>query len=280
MRREHADAPNPSPGASHGLAVCRAVPVLTHIDETLEAFLRATAPLSAVDIDVSFEPPTEEWAAKLTRPTVSVHLWDIRRSTARAVTGVETFERDGVQMRRMALPRVELSYAISVWTTEYEDERTLMGALLGAMLGHSEVPHGYLAPSLADLPAPTVSVARADDSEVYRFDSRMKTPLNIRLVAVVDTGAGVPTATSVGEISLGLNDLSTGAKDAPLRRIAGECADPAAVGATVRSPYGVATVNVAGRFLINARPGDELVIEIDPPQTAVVPAAGGVLVGS
>ena len=254
--------------------------MLTQIDESLEAFLRAMVPLSAVDIDVSFEPPTEEWAAKLTRPTVSVYLWDIRRSTGRAVTGVETFERDGVQMRRMALPRVELNYVISVWTTEYADERTLMGSLLSAVLGHGEVPHAYLPAGIADLPSPTILVARAEDSAVYTFDSRMKTPLNIRLVTVVDTGAGVPTATSVGEIILGVSDVSTGATDEPLRRVAGECTDPAAVGATVRSPYGVATVNVAGRFLINARPGDELVLEIDPPQTAVVPAAGGVLVGS
>ena len=254
--------------------------MLTLIDETLEAFLRATVPLSAVDIDVSFEPPSEEWAAKLTRPTVNVYLWDIRRSTGRAVTGVETFERDGVQMRRMALPRVELSYAISVWTTEYEDERTLMGALLGAVLGYADVPHPYVASGLANLPAPTISVARAEDTSVYNFDARMKTPLNIRLVTVVDTGAGQPTATSVGEIVVGVSDISTGATDAPLRRVAGECSDPAAVGATVRSPYAVATVNAAGRFLINARPGDELVLEMEPPQTAVVPAAGGVLVGT
>ena len=31
--------------------------VFSWIDETLEAFLRASVPLSAVDIDVSFVPP-------------------------------------------------------------------------------------------------------------------------------------------------------------------------------------------------------------------------------
>lgn len=253
--------------------------MLTLIDETLEAFLRATVPLSAVDIDVSFEPPTQEWAAKLSRPTVNVYLWDIRRSTSRAVAGMETYERDGVQMRRMAQPRVELSYALSVWTTEYEDERTLMGSLLGAMLAHSEVPEAYIASGLSHLAAPTITVARADEAAVYTFESRMKTPLNIRLVTIVDTGAGAPTGPMVGEITVGVSDINTGARDEPLRRVAGECMDPAAVGATVRSPYGIATVNAAGRFLINARPGDELVVEIEPPQTAVVPAAGGVMVG-
>lgn len=253
--------------------------MLNLVDESIESFLRATVPLSAVDIDVSFEPPTEEWAAKLTRPTVSVYLWDIRRSSTRALTGVENFERDGVSMRRMALPRVELGYVVSVWTTEYEDERTLMGALLTAILGYSDMPATYLAAELAHLPAPTLNIVRSDDASVYSFDSRMKTPINLRVTTAVDTGAGTPTATTVGEISLGVSDTTTGATDPPLRRVAGECTDPAAIGATVRSPNGIATVNAAGRFLINARPGDELVLEIEPPQTAVVPATGGVMVG-
>jgi hypothetical protein len=67
--------------------------------------------------------------------------------------------------------------------------------------------------------------------------------------------------------------------DAPVRRIAGEVRDLESVGAAVRSPRGVTTVNPGGRFLINARPGDEIVIETDPPQTVVVPPIGGVVVG-
>ena len=35
------------------------------IDAALEAFLRATVPLSAQDVDVSFEAPDREWSAKL-----------------------------------------------------------------------------------------------------------------------------------------------------------------------------------------------------------------------
>ena len=39
--------------------------MLNLVDESIESFLRATVPLSAVDIDVSFEPPTEEFIANL-----------------------------------------------------------------------------------------------------------------------------------------------------------------------------------------------------------------------
>ena len=86
--------------------------MLDLIDQTLEAFFRATVPLSAQDVDVSFEAPDREWSAKLNRPTVNLFLWDIRRSTDRARTGVEELERDGRLVRRLALPRVELRYLV------------------------------------------------------------------------------------------------------------------------------------------------------------------------
>ena len=77
-------------------------------------------------------------------------------------------------------------------------------------------------------------------------------------------------------------DLATadtrGTARSEARKVAGEVLDPAAVGARVRSPIGGAVVNPAGQFLISARPGDEIVVETDPPRTAVVPDTGGVRV--
>ncbi len=252
--------------------------MLAAIDESLEAFLRAVAPLSAVDIDVSFQPPDDEWAAKLTRPTVNLFLWDIRRSVGRAVAGVENAERNGQMVRRMALPRVEMRYYVSVWTTEHDDERALISALAVALLGHAEIPGAFVTSSLAGLPSPLLALSRAGDSDVYTLNSKMKLGLQLTVTAAIDTGAGTPLAPAVGELSLSTEDRTSGAKNAPLRRIAGECADPEAVGATVRSPRGIATVNSAGRFLISAQPGDELVLELDPPRTVVVPPIGGVVI--
>ena len=69
--------------------------MLELIDDALEAMFRATVPLAARDIDVSFEAPERDWSAKLTRPTVNLFLWDIRRSAEHARAGVEQFERNG-----------------------------------------------------------------------------------------------------------------------------------------------------------------------------------------
>ena len=58
--------------------------MLELVDESLEAFFRAVVPLSATDVDVSFDAPDRDWSAKLSRPTVNVFLWDIRRSATRS----------------------------------------------------------------------------------------------------------------------------------------------------------------------------------------------------
>jgi hypothetical protein len=63
-----------------------------------------------------------------------------------------------------------------------------------------------------------------------------------------------------------------------VRLVAGELADPAAIGARVVTPRGTARVNGAGRFLVAAQAGDDIVIESDPPRHVTVPPAGGVRV--
>jgi len=240
--------------------------------------LRAAAPLSAVDVDVSFETPSSEWSGKLTRPTVNLHLWDIKRSAGRAVSGVEDFTRDGVGMRRLALPRIELHYFISVWTSEHGDERALLAALMMPLLANTEIPGAYLHESMSGLPQPTLQLASATDSESFAIDHKMKLGLHLIVVAVADTGAGTPFAPAVAEISISTTDLHSASPNAPTRRIAGEVRNPAAVGASVRSPRGVTTVNESGRFLVAARPGDEIVVETDPPLAIVAPPVGGVVV--
>ena len=49
------------------------------LDESLEAFLRATVPLPRREVDVAFAAPDRDWAARVSRPTVNLYLWDVRR---------------------------------------------------------------------------------------------------------------------------------------------------------------------------------------------------------
>ena len=252
------------------------------IDAGLEAFLRATVPLSAQDVDVSFEAPDREWSAKLTRPTVSLFLWDIRRSARHEQAGLEEVEVDGRLVRRPALPRVELRYVLTAWTSDHGDERALLAGAMRAVLAHGEIPATYVPEALQGLPALRLLMDRTNDDQPdfgTTLDGQLRPGIGLRVVAAVDTDAYTPAGPPVEVIELASARADTGARDAvAVRRVAGEVLDPAAVGAVVVSPRGSATVNAAGRFVISAAAGDQLVIGTDDPVTVTVPAAGGVRV--
>ena len=256
--------------------------MLDLIDESLEAFFRATVPLSAPDVDVSFEPPDREWSAKLNRPTVNLFLWDIRRSSERARAGMETLERNGDVVRRMALPRVELKYLSTAWTSDHGDERALLSGLMRTLLAHHEIPSTFIAEALRAVPPPTLLMARAGDDQVDAgkiLEGQLKPAISLLVVAAVDIGVETAAGPPVGMFELRTFDRRSGASSSPPRRVAGEVADPALVGASVRSPHGSAVVGALGTFLIPAEPGDELMIDSDPPRTITVPPEGGVRVG-
>lgn len=252
------------------------------IDAALEAFFRATVPLSAQDVDVSFEAPDREWSAKLTRPTVSLFLWDIRRSNRGEQAGMEEVEVDGRLVRRLPLPRVELRYIVTAWTADHGDERALLAGAMRAILAHGEIPATYVPHALGGLPGLRLLMDRVNDAQPdfgTTLDGQLRPGVGMTVTAPVDTDVYTPAGPPVEVIELSTLRTDTGGRSSfAIRRVAGEVTDAAAVGAPVVSPRGSATVNTAGRFVIAAAAGDEIVIGTEPPLTVVVPVDGGVRV--
>lgn len=257
--------------------------MLDSVDESLERFLRAAVPLSARNTDVSFEAPDREWAAKLTnRPTVNLFLWDIKRSTDRSRTGLETYEHNGQVRRRMALPRIELRYLISTWTADHRDNRILMSGLLRVLLGHSEIPAEHVAEPLRDLSPLSIIMTRGGEAGIDVFkalDGQLKPTLDILIVTDVDTDVSEIAASPVEEFAFVLGDRTVPTRQTETRLVAGRVNLDGAAGRSVSSPRGHTVVDSTGRFLVRAQAGDELIIDLDPPQTVVVPEHGGVVVG-
>ena len=255
--------------------------VLEFVDASLEALLRAAVPLSATDVDVAFDAPSREWSAKLNRPTVNLFLWDIKRTTDHARAGVETVVRNDQPVRRLALPRVELRYLVTAWTAEHRDERALLSELLRVALSYQEIPDGYIAAGLANLAPPKMMVARSGETQVDIFktlEGQLKPALDVIVVTEIDIGGGIPLAAPVTEVGVNLTDTQNPSRRTGLRRIAGEVQVAGAVGAKVTSPRGGTSVNESGRFLVAAAAGDEIIVHLDPPRTAIVPASGGVVI--
>jgi hypothetical protein len=254
--------------------------VLREIDETLEALLRAAVPLGATDVDVSFEAPDREWSAKLNRPTVNLFLWDIRRTIDHARTGMQQFERDGKMMQRLALPRAELRYLVTAWTTNLSDERDLLSGLLRVILSNPTAPVEFQPAVFEELSSPLIRLAHGDTPQIDIFktlEGQLKPGLDVIVTTEIDLGLERPLATPPSTVDIGLGRI--GGEFDSLRRVAGDVLVPNAPGLTVVSPRGSAIVNVASRFLVTAAAGDEISLLSDPVRTVVVPEHGGVVIG-
>lgn len=263
------------------------------IDHTFESFLRDVLKLDPTGVDISFEPPDRQWSARLSRPTINAFLWDIRRSTSRARTGLEEFEDEaGRTVRRLALPVVELRYVVTVWTSDHSDERELLGGVMGAVLEHSEFPTKHLPQELVNLRPPSLLMARAGEAHADIFkalDGQLKPGINVIVSAEVDNSlaevvkrrpdAGVSLAFAEGWAA----EANPDASDVPAREpwgdrrlVAGDVLVDGAEGLLVWGPIDAAIVNSAGQFLIRARPGDQLVLQAESPMNLTVPDQGGV----
>jgi hypothetical protein len=111
------------------------------------------------------------------------------------------------------------------------------------------------------------------------LDGQLRPGVGLTVVAPVDIEVYTPAGPPVEVLELSTQRTDTGGRSTfAVRRVAGEVTDPAAVGVEVVSPRGAARVNLAGRFVIAAAAGDEIVIDTRPPVTVVVPVEGGVRV--
>ncbi len=140
------------------------------LDDAIEAYLRGEVPLRNGDVDIVFQRPDKEWGAAVTRPTVNMFLWDVRRNSGAQEAGIETVEENGKMVRRQPQPRVDCRYMVTAWAGDVRDEHQLLGAVLGAFLRYSEMPVSYLSGGLATVrPYPSIQVPRFDGSDTADF---------------------------------------------------------------------------------------------------------------
>lgn len=181
------------------------------LDDALESFARSRMGFDDRALDVSFAAPDGEWSAGLTKPTLSFYLWDVRPSEDHASAGVELIERDGMQYRRPALPRMSLSYLLTGWSADERDEHQLLGALLQAFLVPSDLPAEVLGGPLAVVKPPpsyTLASPRSDGRADFwsALGGRYKPGLDLVVTAAVDPALSVPAGRPVEQIEVTVKD--------------------------------------------------------------------------
>jgi hypothetical protein len=235
------------------------------LDESLEEFLRTAVPLPAREIDISFAAPDKDWAAKVSRPTINLYLWDVRRNLADGELGmVEVREPNGRLSRRPPLPRVDCRYLVTAWTADVRDEHSLLGAVLVELLRHSELERRYLKGAYQDIePIPAIEIGAGDGRDNSDFWSALggqfKPGLDVTVTATVDATLLTPAGPPVDRLIITTN-TTTGDGTADARtHVGGRSEQPE--GTIVSTDRGATTVGPDGTFLVPGEPGDEVRVD-------------------
>ncbi|WP_329294103.1 DUF4255 domain-containing protein [Streptomyces sp. NBC_01455] len=126
--------------------------MIHEVDEVLKRLLNSGA-LDGSGIDVSFDAPTREWAARRNAPAINTYLYDIREDVRRRERGAMAVRDErGVVLRRRQPPRwFRLSYLVTAWTKQPQDEHRLLSAVLATLLPHEVLPPEQLPGALGAL---------------------------------------------------------------------------------------------------------------------------------
>jgi Pvc16 N-terminal domain len=196
--------------------------VIQDVDESLRALIRQEV-VAHGEVDVVFDAPTKEWAARRNTPTIDIYLYDVREDMRRRQAGMVDLRNDDRRtVARRQPPRFfKLSYLLTAWTQRPEDEHRLLSALLGCMLRNDALPVEALVGELADnglaLPV-TLAIPPPEDralSDVWSaLGGELKPSLDLVVFAPMWTGREYAAGPPVEDgLTIDTSDLVDGGAD-------------------------------------------------------------------
>ncbi len=191
------------------------------VDSLLRGVIE-TGVVSASGAEISFDPPTRDWSARRSAPTVNVYLYDIREEGNRRTSGVvENRDEDGKIIRRQVPVRhFRLSYLLTAWTQRPEDEHRLLSGMLAQFL-----KTGFFTPEQAGEPFASTGlpimlyagVPPTDERQVPEIWSslgrELKPSIDLRVVVPFDPDIALPLGPPVARppvFSISAPDIGIG----------------------------------------------------------------------
>lgn len=146
--------------------------VLVDLDEALRRLLKRELKAAGLEsVDVRFEAPSRDWAAKLSAPTLDVFLYDVRQSADHRPVEWSSRDEGGRRIETRPPLMADVSYAVTAWTREVEDEHRLLSCALAILYEHPVVPDdvrtGALANGAAHIPLRTRLGAPGERSDFW-----------------------------------------------------------------------------------------------------------------
>ena len=135
--------------------------MITDMDETIKQLLTQMGKIDRGEIEISFDPPDREWSASLgSKPTVNLYLYDIREN--HELRGTEwSVERTGnnTATKRKNSKRINLSYLVTVWTKNTDDQHALLWRVLETLIRYPTIPSDLLVGQLKEQDYPVITYA-------------------------------------------------------------------------------------------------------------------------
>jgi Pvc16 N-terminal domain len=188
--------------------------LIHEVDEALRTLIRGEA-LRGSDVEVVFDAPTKDWAARRNAPTVNLYLYDLREDLRRRQRGlINEYGPQGTVVARHKPPRYfKLSYLLTCWTQRAEDEHRLLSSILLTLLRHEYMPAALLRGQLAEMGlAVPLSVALPPPEDRSFADvwsalgGELKPSLDIVVSAPVVAGPPIQVAPAPERLDLELSD--------------------------------------------------------------------------
>lgn len=125
--------------------------MISDLDETIKQLLTKKGAIDPAAVDIDFKTPDREWSASMSKPTINVYLYDIRENhELRGTEFAITRDQNGNATRKKNPSRVDLSYLITIWTSDIVDEHHLLWHVLLTLFRYPELPKEVLSGKLLE----------------------------------------------------------------------------------------------------------------------------------
>jgi hypothetical protein len=118
--------------------------MIQDLDDTLKELLLQKVPIDITKVNITFEMPDRTWATGVAKPTINLFLYDLRENHELRSNERYLSRNGAVGTETRAPARIDLTYLITVWTSDVTDEHKLLGALLNTLLRYPILPSDVL----------------------------------------------------------------------------------------------------------------------------------------
>jgi len=194
--------------------------MISDVDETLRELMVTYGNLDPTEIDISFEKPNRQWAAGVSKPTVNLYLYEIKENTDLKNPGGWVVRKgpDNTAIKSKPDVRIDLSYNITVFASNIDDEHRLLSRVLVTLLKYQTLPVGSLQGLLVGQDLITSTAHPGDAQQGHSdywgaVDNDLKASLEYRITIRLDIGEEISTGIvlnsqfKVGQTGMALDEF-------------------------------------------------------------------------